>query len=133
MLWAPSGPAGINGPAPASALNPADLLGTRSNHRGPQRQKPTPRAKRSRTRRDRRRNATHTGPMKCAPDLEQLIQERREAIHTAATISASPLVSGSDTELLQPASDRPLTPDHLSESGLTGGPPVTPAIADELF
>ncbi|KAJ1141295.1 hypothetical protein NDU88_007628 [Pleurodeles waltl] len=80
-----------------------------------------------------RRNEAHTGPTKCTPDLEQLIQERREAIHTAGGISASPLVSGSDTELSQPASDRPLTPDRLSELGLVGGPPVTPANADELF
>ncbi|KAJ1100372.1 hypothetical protein NDU88_005458 [Pleurodeles waltl] len=69
----------------------------------------------------------------CAPDLEQLIQERREAIHTAPAINASPLASGSDTELSQPASDHPLKLDRLSESGLTVGPPVAPATADELF
>ncbi|KAJ1207923.1 hypothetical protein NDU88_003313 [Pleurodeles waltl] len=84
--------------------------------------RPAPRAKHSQTRRDRRRNEAHTGPTNCAPDLEQLIQERREAIHTAATISASPLISGSDTQLSQPVSDRPLTPDCLSESALVGAP-----------
>ncbi|KAJ1157128.1 hypothetical protein NDU88_009843 [Pleurodeles waltl] len=92
-----------------------------------------PRTKRSRNRRDRRRNTTHAGPTKCAPDLEQLIQERREAIHTTAMMGASRPGSGSDTELSQLTSDRPLTPDRLLESGLTEGPPVTPATADELF
>ncbi|KAJ1126794.1 hypothetical protein NDU88_005200 [Pleurodeles waltl] len=76
--------------------------------------RPAPRAKRSRTRRDRKRNEAHTGPTKCTPDMEQLIQEGRQAIHTAATISASPLLSGSDKELSQPASDHPLTPDGLN-------------------
>ncbi|KAJ1208983.1 hypothetical protein NDU88_004362 [Pleurodeles waltl] len=99
----------------------------------PERAGPTPRAKRSRNRRDRRRNTTHAGLSKCAPDLEQLIQERRKAIHTAAAMDASPPGSGSDTELSQSANDHPLTPDRLSESGLTGGPPVTPVTAGELF
>ncbi|KAJ1126547.1 hypothetical protein NDU88_004954 [Pleurodeles waltl] len=116
--------------AEAQPLGPHLRTGARG---APERTGQTPRPRRRRTRRDRKRNAVHTGPTKCAPDLEQLIQERREAIHTAATISASPLPSGSDTELSQPASDRPLTPDHLLESDLTGGPPVTPATADELF
>ncbi|KAJ1098384.1 hypothetical protein NDU88_003495 [Pleurodeles waltl] len=79
------------------------------------------------------KNEARTGPTTCTQDLEQLIQERREAIHIAVVISASPLASGSDTELSQPASDRPPTPDRLSELGLTGGPPVTPATAEELF
>ncbi|KAJ1164637.1 hypothetical protein NDU88_005072 [Pleurodeles waltl] len=65
-----------------------------------------------------------------APDLEQLIQERREAIHSAAAICASPVVSESETEISQSPSDRPTTPDQLSELGLTEGPPVTPATAD---
>ncbi|KAJ1192549.1 hypothetical protein NDU88_001856 [Pleurodeles waltl] len=92
-----------------------------------------PRAKRSRNKRDRKRNTTYTGPTKCAPDLEQLIRERREAIHTATAMGASPPVSGSDTELSQVTGDRPLTPDRLSEPGLIKGPPVTPATADELI
>ncbi|KAJ1127785.1 hypothetical protein NDU88_006178 [Pleurodeles waltl] len=94
---------------------------------------PAPRAKRSRTRRDRRRSTTHTGPTKCAPNLEQLIQERREAIHTAAAMGTSPPGLGSDTDLSQPLSDRPNTPDHLSESSLSVGPLVTPDTADKLF
>ncbi|KAJ1164942.1 hypothetical protein NDU88_005374 [Pleurodeles waltl] len=94
---------------------------------------PVPRGKRSRTRRVQRRGETRAGPVACAPDLEQIIQERREAIHSAAAISASPLASESDTELSQPTSDRPVTPDCLLESGLDGGPPVTPATADNLF
>ncbi|KAJ1142891.1 hypothetical protein NDU88_009203 [Pleurodeles waltl] len=99
----------------------------------PERAEQAPRTKRSRNRRDRRRKTTHAGPTICAPDLEQLTQERSEAIHTAATMGASPPGSGSDTELSQLTSDRPLTPDHLSELGLIEGPPVTPATADELF
>ncbi|KAJ1211028.1 hypothetical protein NDU88_006390 [Pleurodeles waltl] len=94
---------------------------------------PVPRGKRSWARRVRRRGEIRAGPLACAPDLEQLIQERREAIHSAAAVSASPLASESDTELSQPPSDRPVTPDCLSELGLVGGPPVTPATADELF
>ncbi|KAJ1113598.1 hypothetical protein NDU88_001840 [Pleurodeles waltl] len=94
---------------------------------------PVPRGKRSRTRRVRRIGETRAGPVACTPDLEQLIQERREAIHSAAAISASPLASESDTELSQPTSDQPVTPDRLSELSLMGGPPVTPATADKLF
>ncbi|KAJ1110426.1 hypothetical protein NDU88_007778 [Pleurodeles waltl] len=94
---------------------------------------PLPRDKRSRARRIRRRGEIRSGPVACAPDLEQLIQERREAIHSAAAISASLLASESDTELSQPLSGKPVMPDCLSELGLVGGPPVTPATADELF
>ncbi|KAJ1123437.1 hypothetical protein NDU88_001906 [Pleurodeles waltl] len=85
---------------------------------------------RSRASRVRRGGELRAGPVACAPDLEQLMQERREAIHSAAAISASPLASESDTELSQPPSDRPVTPDCLSELGLVGGPPATP---DELL
>ncbi|KAJ1088223.1 hypothetical protein NDU88_001382 [Pleurodeles waltl] len=46
---------------------------------------------------------------------------------------ASPLASELDTDLSQPPSDRPATPDCFSELGLVGGPPVTPATAYELF
>ncbi|KAJ1216607.1 hypothetical protein NDU88_004208 [Pleurodeles waltl] len=94
---------------------------------------PVPQGKHSRARRVRRRGEIRAGPVACASDLEQLMQERREAIHSAAAISAYPLASKSDTELSQPPSDRPVTPDRLSELGLVGGPPVTPATADELF
>ncbi|KAJ1192016.1 hypothetical protein NDU88_001328 [Pleurodeles waltl] len=94
---------------------------------------PVPGSKRSRARHVRRRGEVRAGSVTCAPDLEQLIQERSEAIHSATTISASPLASESATELSQPPSDRPVTPDSLSELGLVGGPPVTPATADELF
>ncbi|KAJ1168926.1 hypothetical protein NDU88_000838 [Pleurodeles waltl] len=69
------------------------------------------RSKRNRARRARKRGEASAGPVTHAPDLEQLIQERREAIHSAAAISASPLASESETEILQPPSDRPTTPD----------------------
>ncbi|KAJ1164278.1 hypothetical protein NDU88_004723 [Pleurodeles waltl] len=94
---------------------------------------PVPRGRRSRTRRVQRRGEAQANPVTCTSDLEQLKQERREAIHSAAATSASPLASESDTELSQPASDRPVTPDRLSELGLARSPPVTPAMADELF
>ncbi|KAJ1123679.1 hypothetical protein NDU88_002147 [Pleurodeles waltl] len=85
-----------------------------------------------------RRSRVRGGDMRAkavahAPDLEQLIQERREAIHSAATISASPVASESETEISQPPSDRPTTPYRLSELGFAGGPPVSPAMADKHF
>ncbi|KAJ1083869.1 hypothetical protein NDU88_004024 [Pleurodeles waltl] len=93
-----------------------------------------PQAKRSRNRRDQRRNTTHAGSTKCAPDLEQLIQERREAIHTAAAMGAFPPRARGQT---QNSHSRPAT--ILSHRiaywsrALPGGPPVMPATADELF
>ncbi|KAJ1204267.1 hypothetical protein NDU88_008048 [Pleurodeles waltl] len=51
---------------------------------------PMPRLRRNLTRRDRKKNTAHNGPSKCALELEQLIQERREAFHTAAAISVAP-------------------------------------------
>ncbi|KAJ1083683.1 hypothetical protein NDU88_003838 [Pleurodeles waltl] len=93
---------------------------------------PVLRNKHNRARRARKRGEVRTGPVTCASDLEQLIQQRREAIHSAAAISASPVASESETEILQPPSDRPITPDRLSELGLAEDPPVTPATADEL-
>ncbi|KAJ1144364.1 hypothetical protein NDU88_010663 [Pleurodeles waltl] len=94
---------------------------------------PVLRSRRNRARRARRRGETRAGPVTRAPDLEQLIQERREAIHSTAAISASPLTSESETEISLPPSDRPTTPDRSFELGLVEGPPVTPATADELF
>ncbi|KAJ1206349.1 hypothetical protein NDU88_001756 [Pleurodeles waltl] len=85
----------------------------------------------SRARRARKRSEIQAGPGAHAPDLEQIIQERREALHSTAVISASPLVS--ETELSYPPSDRPKTPDRSSESGYVVGPAVTPATADKLF
>ncbi|KAJ1090746.1 hypothetical protein NDU88_003875 [Pleurodeles waltl] len=82
---------------------------------------PVPRGKHSRARRVLRRGEVHTGPVTHAPDLEQLIQERREVIHSVAAFSASPLASESDTELSQLPNGRPATPDCLSELGLVGG------------
>ncbi|KAJ1091195.1 hypothetical protein NDU88_004322 [Pleurodeles waltl] len=64
-----------------------------------------PWARRDRTRRARRKGEARAGRTTRAPDLEQLIQERREAIQSAAAISTSPLVSESDTELSQSPSD----------------------------
>ncbi|KAJ1124755.1 hypothetical protein NDU88_003204 [Pleurodeles waltl] len=90
------------------------------------------RSKRSQARHAQKRSEINAGPGTHAPDLEQLIQERREAIHSAAAISASPLVSKSETEISQPPSDQPITPDR-SESGFVVGPSVTPATVDELF
>ncbi|KAJ1180761.1 hypothetical protein NDU88_005978 [Pleurodeles waltl] len=92
-----------------------------------------PRAKRTRNKRDLRRNTTHAETTTCAPDLEPLLQERREAIHTAAAMGASPTDSGSDTELSQLTSNHHPTPDSMSEPGLARGPSVTPATADKLF
>ncbi|KAJ1105452.1 hypothetical protein NDU88_002858 [Pleurodeles waltl] len=74
-----------------------------------------PWGRRGRTRRARRRGEPWADRTTRAPDLEQLIQERREAIQSTAAISTSPLVSESDSELSQSASDRPATPDRLSE------------------
>ncbi|KAJ1162441.1 hypothetical protein NDU88_002909 [Pleurodeles waltl] len=68
-----------------------------------------------------------------APDLEQLIQEQREAIQLAAAISASPAALESETEISQPPSDQPVMPDRLSELGFQECPSVTPATADKLF
>ncbi|KAJ1087724.1 hypothetical protein NDU88_000889 [Pleurodeles waltl] len=112
--WSARQAGGLRGPSEGQASGSAT-----------ERAVPVPRGKRSRARRIRRRGEIR--------DLKQLMQERREAIHSAAAISASPLASESDTELSQPPSDRLVTPDRLSELGLVWGPPVTPATADELF
>ncbi|KAJ1112650.1 hypothetical protein NDU88_000911 [Pleurodeles waltl] len=90
-------------------------------------------SKHNRARRTQKRGEVRAGPVARAPDLEHLMQEKREAIHSAAAIIASPLVSESESEVSQPPSNRPITPDRLSELGLVEGPPVTPATADELF
>ncbi|KAJ1109199.1 hypothetical protein NDU88_006563 [Pleurodeles waltl] len=66
-------------------------------------------------RRSRRRGAGTAEAVAHAPDLEQLIQERREALQSAAAIGTSPRVSESDTELSQLPRDRPATPDRLSD------------------
>ncbi|KAJ1083663.1 hypothetical protein NDU88_003818 [Pleurodeles waltl] len=96
----------------------------------PEQNVPVLRRKRDRARCTQKRGEVRAGPVACAPDLEQLIQERREAIHSAAAISASPVASKSETEISQPPSDQPITPDRLSELGLAEGPPVMPATAD---
>ncbi|KAJ1096126.1 hypothetical protein NDU88_001270 [Pleurodeles waltl] len=80
------------------------------------------RSKRSLARRAWKRGEDSEGPAAHAPDLEQLVQERREVIHSAAAISASQLASESETEISQPPSDRPTTPDRLSELGLVEAP-----------
>ncbi|KAJ1180590.1 hypothetical protein NDU88_005811 [Pleurodeles waltl] len=71
-----------------------------------------PRTKRSRSRRDRTRNTTRTGPNKCAPDLEQQIQERREAIHTEAAMGMPPPGLGSDTKISQQTNRPEAVPPH---------------------
>ncbi|KAJ1116315.1 hypothetical protein NDU88_004530 [Pleurodeles waltl] len=50
---------------------------------------PVPRGKRNRAKRVRRRADIRAGPVACAPDLEQLMQERRAAIHSLR-LSAHP-------------------------------------------
>ncbi|KAJ1122642.1 hypothetical protein NDU88_001127 [Pleurodeles waltl] len=60
-------------------------------------------------------------------------QERREAIQSATAISASLAASESETENSQPSSDRPTTPDRVSELGFQECPLMTPATADKLF
>ncbi|KAJ1166856.1 hypothetical protein NDU88_007252 [Pleurodeles waltl] len=72
---------------------------------------PVLRSKRNRVRRVRKRGEVRAEPVTYTSDLEQLMQERREAIHSAAAISASPVASESETEISQPPSDRPITPD----------------------
>ncbi|KAJ1159292.1 hypothetical protein NDU88_011959 [Pleurodeles waltl] len=94
----------------------------RSSGGAEERRMQVPHSKRSRARRAQRRGGAGVRYATHAQDLEQLIQERREAIHSAATISASPPASDSETEHSQPPSDRPATPDRLSELSLVGGP-----------
>ncbi|KAJ1123047.1 hypothetical protein NDU88_001520 [Pleurodeles waltl] len=98
-----------------------------------ERNPPASKSRRSRARRGRKGGGVTTEVAVHAPDLEQLIKERREAIQSAAAISASPLVAESDTDISQPPRDRPATPDRLSELGFQECPSVTPATADELF
>ncbi|KAJ1210063.1 hypothetical protein NDU88_005431 [Pleurodeles waltl] len=81
----------------------------------------------------RRRGVVTAEAAAHAPDLEQLIQERREALQSAVAICASPRVSELETEISQPPSDRPATPDRLSELGFLDCPTVNPATADDLF
>ncbi|KAJ1192936.1 hypothetical protein NDU88_002242 [Pleurodeles waltl] len=98
-----------------------------------ERNAPVLRSKRSRARHAPKRGEVRVGPVTHAPDLEQLMRERREAIHSTAAIGTSLLASESETEISQPPSDRPTTPDRLSDLGLVEGPSVTPATADLLF
>ncbi|KAJ1152326.1 hypothetical protein NDU88_005101, partial [Pleurodeles waltl] len=81
----------------------------------------------------RRRGAGTAEAVAHAPDLEQLIQERREALQLAAMIGTSPRVSESDTDISQPPSDCPATTYRLSELGFPDCLVVTPATVDDLF
>ncbi|KAJ1207422.1 hypothetical protein NDU88_002813 [Pleurodeles waltl] len=94
---------------------------------------PASQNKRGWVRRGRRRGVVTAEAAAHAPDLEQLIHERREALQSAAAIGASPRVSKSEAETSQPPSDRPATPDRLSELGFLDCPAMTPATADDLF
>ncbi|KAJ1158077.1 hypothetical protein NDU88_010771 [Pleurodeles waltl] len=98
-----------------------------------ERNPPAPRSRRSRARRGRKGSGVTAEAAAHAPDLEQLIQERREAIQSSAAISASPAASESETEISQPPSDRPFTADRPSELGFQECLSVTPATADKLF
>ncbi|KAJ1155915.1 hypothetical protein NDU88_008640 [Pleurodeles waltl] len=98
-----------------------------------ERNPPAPKSRHSRARCVRKGGGVTTEAATHAPDLEHLIQERREAIQSEAAISASPVASESETEISQPPSDRPATPDWLSELGFPECPPVTPATVDKLF
>ncbi|KAJ1123081.1 hypothetical protein NDU88_001554 [Pleurodeles waltl] len=105
----------------------------RVSGREAERHPPAPQNKRSRRRRSQRKGAGTAEAVAHAPDLEQLKQERREALQLAVAIGTSPRMSESDTEISQPPSDRPATPDRLSELGFLDCLAVTPATADNLF
>ncbi|KAJ1156110.1 hypothetical protein NDU88_008835 [Pleurodeles waltl] len=90
-------------------------------------------SRRSRVRRGRKGGGATTEVAAHAPDLEQLIQEQREAIQSAAAIGASPVASESEIDISRPPSDRPAAPDRLSELGFQECPSVTPATADKPF
>ncbi|KAJ1219228.1 hypothetical protein NDU88_006797 [Pleurodeles waltl] len=107
--------------------------GTGSSGRAVERNPPVSKSKRGRVSRGCRQNSVTAEAAAHAPDLEQLIQEQREALQSAAAISTSPGVLESETELSQPPSDRPATPDRLSELGFPECLTVTPATADNLF
>ncbi|KAJ1153340.1 hypothetical protein NDU88_006101 [Pleurodeles waltl] len=102
----------------------------RVSGRGIESNPPASKSRRSRTRRGRKGGSATTEVAAHACDLEQLIRERREAIQSAADIRTSPAASESETEISQPPSDRPPTPDRLSELGFQDCPSVTPATAD---
>ncbi|KAJ1188285.1 hypothetical protein NDU88_005047 [Pleurodeles waltl] len=99
----------------------------RASGRTAERSVPTSRNRCSQVRHGLKGGDVRTEAVAHAHDLEQLIQERREAIHSAAAISASPVESESETEISQPPSDRPTKPDRLSELGFARGPPLTSA------
>ncbi|KAJ1174663.1 hypothetical protein NDU88_006483 [Pleurodeles waltl] len=101
----------------------------RVSGREAERHPPASQNKRGRVRLRRRRRAGTAEATAHAPYLEQLIQERQ----SAAAIGTSPRVSESDTDISQPPSDRPATPDRLSDLGFLDCPAVTPATADDLF
>ncbi|KAJ1097704.1 hypothetical protein NDU88_002821 [Pleurodeles waltl] len=64
--------------------------GTRLRPGERERNPPASRNRRSRARRGCKGSSVNVEAAAHAPDLEQLIQERREAIKSAAAISASP-------------------------------------------
>ncbi|KAJ1130386.1 hypothetical protein NDU88_008739 [Pleurodeles waltl] len=80
-----------------------------------ERNPPASKSKRGRVRRGHRRGGAAAEAAAHAPDLEQLIQERRKALQLAAAVGASLSVSESETEISQHPSDRPATLDRLSE------------------
>ncbi|KAJ1217846.1 hypothetical protein NDU88_005433 [Pleurodeles waltl] len=94
---------------------------------------PAPRSGHTRMRRGRRVGGATAENAKHAPDMEQIIQERREALQSAAAVSASPSASEAEAEISHPPSDRPTTPDQLSGSSSPVRLGVTPGTADDLF
>ncbi|KAJ1098412.1 hypothetical protein NDU88_003523 [Pleurodeles waltl] len=71
--------------------------------------------------------------MKHVPDLEQIIQERGEALQSATAINSPSTISEMGTDASQPNSEDLATPDWLSEVDSTARPGVTLRTADELF
>ncbi|KAJ1184349.1 hypothetical protein NDU88_001157 [Pleurodeles waltl] len=96
-----------------------------------ERNPPASKSRRSRERHGRKGGSVTTETASHAPDLEQLIQERREALQSAVAINASPMES--ETEISQPPGDRPANPDRLSQLGIPACLGVTPGTADNLF
>ncbi|KAJ1173943.1 hypothetical protein NDU88_005767 [Pleurodeles waltl] len=98
-----------------------------------ERNPPASKSRGSRARRGRKGGGAITEVVARATDLEQLIQDWREVIQSAAAISASLPASELETEISQPPCDWPVTPDRLSELGFQKCPSVMPATADKLF
>ncbi|KAJ1092215.1 hypothetical protein NDU88_005327 [Pleurodeles waltl] len=68
-----------------------------------------------------------------APDLEQIVQERQNALQSAAAISVLSVASDVEAEITNSDGEDGSSPEMSSELGSSIHPAVTPQTADKLL